>query len=60
MIDDQTTILAYKTYTQISMKKDMIKQRNNILSSFLKEMMASIALEAIEESKIKDRKKPDI
>lgn len=25
MIDEQTTILAYKTYSEISMKKDMIK-----------------------------------
>ena len=50
LIDDQTTILAYKTYTEISMKKDMIKQRNRLFASILKEMTAEIAKDALNEA----------
>ena len=55
MIDDQTTVLAYKTYTEISMKKDMIIQRNKLFSGVLKEMMTEIVNEALNENQFQDR-----
>jgi hypothetical protein len=51
MIDEQTSLVTYKSYTKASIKKDVIRQRNNILTDLIEDMCSEIGQETIHEVK---------
>jgi hypothetical protein len=54
MVDDQITVLAYKVYIDLSMKKDALRQRNKILSTVTKQMTLEVAQDSLNEFSIEN------